>query len=435
MTTLQGGGATDVGRVRQVNEDRFLVADVLFAVADGVGGHQAGEVASQTSIETLQEEFRHPTTAGLVAAVEAANDAVWRLAQSNAEKRGMGTTMTAMALVDDEGEEQLAVANVGDSRAYLFQQGELIQITDDHSLVGELVRDGRLTPEEAQVHPQRSIITRALGMDPAIEVDSWQLVPYRGDRVVLCTDGLTNELSDERIASTLRQISDPQEAARDLVRQARAAGGNDNITVVVVDIVDDEGRAETASQALAGEAPPPPRKNDRPAPPPTPAPRDDAEPAPWGGNVATDVRASPPPAPPLDPDSSRRLTWRVVAFVGALAAIAVIGLLIVGWYARSTYFVGLSDDRVAIFKGRPGGFLWFEPSLVERKPLTADDLLPARVADLRKGKEEPSKAEADRYVNSIRQEAEQAREARMPSTTTTTVGALPLPGSPAPSRP
>jgi protein phosphatase len=433
VTTLRGGGSTDVGRVRQVNEDRFLVADVLFAVADGVGGHQAGEVASQMSIETLEEDFREPTTAGLVTAVKAANDAVWQLAQSNAEKRGMGTTMTAMALVQDEGNEQLAVANVGDSRAYLFQHGELVQITDDHSLVGELVREGRLTPEEAHVHPQRSIITRALGMDPDIEVDSWQLVPYRGDRFLLCTDGLTNELSDERIASTLRQLRDPQEAARDLVRQARAAGGNDNITVVVVDVVDDDGRAETASAALAAEAPPTPRGGGS-APPPPPA-DDDAEPAVGAGGVATDVRTDSPPS--AEEPRRRRMSWRVVTFVALLVAIVGVGLLVVGWYARSTYYVGLEGDRVAIFKGRPGGFLWFEPSLVERKPLTVEDILPSRVAALREGKEEPSKAQADRYVNSIRQEAEQVRQANQARPTTTTIAPFPppLPGAPVPSQP
>src|SRR5215213_1578207 len=252
MTQLQAGAATDVGRVRQMNEDRFLADERIFAVADGVGGHQAGEVASQTSVETLLREFNEgePTVDGLVAAAEAANQAVWQLAQGSREKRGMGTTLTALALVQVDGDEELALINVGDSRAYLLQNGELMQLTEDHSLVEELVRDGKLTPAEAQVHPQRSIITRALGMEPVIEVDSWEIIPYTGDRILLCSDGLTNELSDERIASTLRQLADPQEAAHDLVRQARAAGGSDNITVVVVDVVDDEGRSKRASDAL-----------------------------------------------------------------------------------------------------------------------------------------------------------------------------------------
>jgi len=241
MTVLRGGSATDVGRVREINEDRYLQRDDLglFAVADGVGGHQAGEIASQTSVETIEAKFVEPTTEGLVSAVEQANDAVWHLAQSAAEKRGMGTTLTAVALVNEAGEEHLAVANVGDSRVYLFQQGELSQLTEDHSLVEELVREGQITREEARVHPQRSIITRALGMDPKVTVDHLLLIPYEGDRLLLCSDGLTNEVTDEQIGSILRRIGDPQEAAQELVRQARANGGNDNITVVVVDVVDD----------------------------------------------------------------------------------------------------------------------------------------------------------------------------------------------------
>ncbi|MCA1691879.1 MAG: protein phosphatase 2C domain-containing protein, partial [Actinobacteria bacterium] len=132
MTVLRGAAATDVGRVRQVNEDRYLVSEGLFAVADGVGGHQAGEVASQTSVETLASAFAERTTNGLIDAIHRANQAVWRLAQDRAERRGMGTTLTAIALVEEDGEEQLAIANVGDSRAYLFQRGELIQVTEDH---------------------------------------------------------------------------------------------------------------------------------------------------------------------------------------------------------------------------------------------------------------------------------------------------------------
>src|SRR5437660_5407421 len=258
MTELRAGGATDVGLVRDHNEDRYLADEHLFVVADGVGGHKAGEVASQTAVETLQREFTAPTTDALIDAVKTANRTVWNLAEANTEQRGMGTTLTAIALVDEGDEERLAIVNVGDSRAYLLQQGELEQLTEDHSLVEQLVREGQLTPEEAQVHPQRSIITRALGLDPEVEVDSWELTPYKGDRILLCSDGLTNEVSDDEIASTLRTVSDPQEAAHQLVQEARDHGGSDNITCVVVDVVDDDDRAEQASAALAAEPPPPP---------------------------------------------------------------------------------------------------------------------------------------------------------------------------------
>ncbi|MDP1807143.1 MAG: SpoIIE family protein phosphatase, partial [Acidimicrobiales bacterium] len=317
-----------------------------------------------------------------------------------------------------------ALINVGDSRAYMLQQGELIQLTEDHSLVEELVRDGKLTPAEAQVHPQRSIITRALGMEPAIEVDSWEIIPYTGDRILLCSDGLTNELSDERIASTLRQIADPQEAAHDLVRQARAAGGSDNITVVVVDVVDDDDRSKQASAALAGSkgntgstkvsAPPTvqtaqPTVEDtamRVAAPPAPAP----EPPP----PSRPQLAAPPPAVP-----HRRFTWRVAVFVFAILAVVGTAVYAMAWYARGAYYVGIDNEQVAIFRGRPGGMLWFDPTLVERKqqPLGAE-LLPAQRTELEAGHEVSSKAAADRYVNNLRQEVE-AR--RAPTTTTTLV--------------
>jgi protein phosphatase len=431
MTVLRGGSATDVGRVREINEDRYLQRDDLglFAVADGVGGHQAGEVASQTSVETIETAFVEPTTEGLVKAIEQANDAVWHLAQSAPEKRGMGTTLTAVALVSEDGEEHLAIANVGDSRVYLFQQGELSQLTDDHSLVEELVREGQITHEEARVHPQRSIITRALGMEPNVTVDHLQLIPYEGDRLLLCSDGLTNEVPDDRIESILRRMGDPQEAAQELVRQARAHGGNDNITVVVVDVVDDDDRSGRASAALAGDArraPSPAGGSGAGAGPGTGPTGTSAwgveavdaggpGPSPGGATMtATDTR--PQTALPTRADHPRRVTWRVVAFVIVLLAVVGVGVVAVGWYARNTYYVGLDGDRIAIFKGRPGGLLWFEPTLQERKPLTTRDVLAVRLPDLRAGQEEPTKAAADRYVNNLRQEAASVVPTPVPST-------------------
>ncbi len=382
MTTLKAGAATDVGRVRQINEDRFLCEDDLFAVADGVGGHQAGEVAAQTAVETLVRAFlaRGRTTDGLVEAIHDANEAVWRLAQTTSEKRGMGTTITAAALVREDGDELLALVNVGDSRVYRLQDGELLQLTDDHSLVEEMVREGKLTREEAGVHPQRSIITRALGMEPEIDVDSWELIPYRGDRLLLCSDGLTNELSDDRIAATLRQVADPQEAARDLVRQARAEGGGDNITVVVVDVVDDEGRSEEASAALARDEALAAAKAQASDPPTTPiariavAPTEEDIPRPRAAIASATLdppRRPPTPEPAAKP---KRFTWRVGAFAVLLVAVVLGTFAAIGWYARSTYYVGFAGDQVAIYKGRPGGVLWFDPTLRERKPLTRPEV-------------------------------------------------------------
>jgi protein phosphatase len=281
--------------------------------------------------------------------------------------------------------------------------------------VEELVRDGKLTPAEAQVHPQRSIITRALGMEPVIEVDSWEITPYAGDRILLCSDGLTNELSDERIASTLRQLADPQEAAHDLVRQARAAGGSDNITVVIVDVVDDDNRSKQASAALAGSA----AGTTKAAPAPTLAPPVQPTVEQTGSRLAAAPEAPEARRPALAPPTTekpRRMTWRVFVFLFAVLAVLGLAVWAVAWYARGAYYVGIDNEQVAIFRGRPGGLLWFDPTLVERKQQpTGAELLPAQRVELDAGHEVKSKAAADRYVNNLRQEV----EARRATTTTT----------------
>ncbi|MGH9189686.1 MAG: Stp1/IreP family PP2C-type Ser/Thr phosphatase [Acidimicrobiales bacterium] len=457
MTNLRAGAATDVGRVRQINEDRFLADEAVYAVADGVGGHQAGEVAAQTSIDVLRKSFTDHTTAGLRQAVERANRAVWELAQANAEKRGMGTTLTAVALVVDNGEEQLAVVNVGDSRAYLLQQGELLQVSQDHSLVEEMVREGQISAAEAAVHPQRSIITRALGMEPAVEVDSWTLVPYRGDRVLLCSDGLTNELSNDRIAAVLRRLSDPEEAARDLVRQARDEGGGDNITAVVVDVVDDDDRSRTASAAVGttaadtraaettttGAAPASPvsTPTSKPVQATTSGPGPDLwRPSGVGAGVGAGMgtgtgaaarRSSTSGAGhyPAPPRRGGTVTWRSALFLALVLAVLGTGAGAVTWYARSAYYVGIDGDRVAVYRGRPGGLLWFQPTLYERKRLTVDQLLPLSRSRLQEGHSVATKAEADRYVNNL----EQAAQARATTTTTTPTTTTPVDsGVPAP---
>ncbi|MBV9043352.1 MAG: Stp1/IreP family PP2C-type Ser/Thr phosphatase, partial [Acidimicrobiia bacterium] len=400
----------------------YLADEHLFVVADGVGGHKAGEVASQTAVETLQHAFTEPTTENLVEAVKTANRTVWNLAEANSDQRGMGTTLTAIALVDDGGEDRLAIVNVGDSRAYLLQQGQLEQLTEDHSLVEQLVREGQLTPEEAQVHPQRSIITRALGLDPDVEVDSWELTPYKGDRLLLCSDGLTNEVSDADIATTLRTVGDPEEAAKQLVDAARDHGGNDNITCVVVDVLDDDDRAEAASALLAAEPPPPTPATGRPTPRSTRV-DDDARTT----TAAPRVEPPAPRAAPAEP-RPRRFTWRVFAFVLAVIVVVAGGLVAVGWYARHTYYVGLDRGQVAIFKGRPGGLLWFNPTLDRRTSLAERDVPAARLPDVRAGKEEATRAEAQRYVNALREESAAAAQ----TTTTAPPTTVPAPPPPKP---
>ena len=211
MTVLRSGSASDVGRVRTVNQDLPLERPNLFAVADGMGGHVGGEVAARVAVETLDQAFeRAPTVDGLREAFSEANAAVWHESQANTDLRGMGTTLTAVALVGGtEGRDVLALANVGDSRAYMFSEGEMIQVTDDHSLAEERMRHGEMTEQEAAVHPQRHILTRALGVSDQVDTDMWELELRTGDRVLLCSDGLTNEVGSDEMAAILREVDDP----------------------------------------------------------------------------------------------------------------------------------------------------------------------------------------------------------------------------------
>jgi protein phosphatase len=412
VTVLRGGGATDTGKVRANNQDAFLVDEHVYAVCDGVGGHQGGEVASATAVEALRASFTELTIAGLVAAVEEANRRVWEKAEEDPSLRGMGTTVTAVALVVEDGEERLAIANVGDSRGYLLKAGELSQLTEDHSLVEQMYREGRLTREEADVHPQRSLITRALGLDPEVEVDNWQLLPATADRLLLCSDGLTNEVTDDRIASTLRRLADPEEAARELVRLAVEAGGRDNVTVVVVDIFDDDDAAREASSALAG------RPSGLESRPPD-------EPGVEEARRGTDLRRERRRAP----RAGRRFTWRVALFLLLLLGVLGAAGAAVGWYARRTYYVGVEGDEVAIFKGRPGGLLWFDPTVEERTGLELTDVPESRRDDVEGGHEVADLAEAERYVANLRSEAEANR------TFATTPSSQPLPSPPSTTAP
>ncbi len=250
MTVLRSGSATHVGRVRTINQDLPLERANLYAVADGMGGHVGGEVAARVAVETLGQAFeRAPTVTGLREAFTEANTAVWYESQANNELRGMGTTLTALALVGDgEGRDMLALANVGDSRAYVFTGGEVLQVTDDHSLAEERMRHGEMTEEEAAVHPQRHILTRALGVSSEVETDMWELELHEGDRILLCSDGLSNEVGTDEMADILGTIADPQAAAQRLVDVANEHGGADNITVVVIDVQVGSSGDETAAR-------------------------------------------------------------------------------------------------------------------------------------------------------------------------------------------
>ena len=235
-TSLMWGARSDVGCVRPHNEDSYLVQSPLFCVCDGMGGHAAGEVASSIAVETIAKTAPQAADpARLAAAVEAANAAVIEAAMNGLGKPGMGCTATCAYIENDT----LAIAHVGDSRAYLLHDGTLIRVTRDHSYVEELVDAGEITADEARVHPNRSVITRALGSDPAMYADHFQLNIEEGDRLILCSDGLSSMVPDSDIENIATQSSTAQICVDNLVDAALAAGGHDNVTVIVVDLVDD----------------------------------------------------------------------------------------------------------------------------------------------------------------------------------------------------
>ena len=239
------GSRTDIGCLRDHNEDSLVVTPPLFAVADGMGGHAAGEVASEIAVRVLSELApEHPDGEALGRAREEANRAVIQAAREGRGRQGMGTTMTAAML---EG-ERLVIAQVGDSRAYLLHQGKLQQLTRDHSLMADMIEAGQLTPEEARTHPQRSVITRALGSDAHLHPDIYEINVETGDRLLICSDGLSGMIFDDQIENTLRRVQDPQRCASQLVNEAIAAGGHDNVTVIVADVT---GYAEVRRKKLA----------------------------------------------------------------------------------------------------------------------------------------------------------------------------------------
>ena len=241
MRIGRAAGFTDTGRRRLRNEDAFICEPPLFAVADGMGGARAGEVAARLAAGALEERAGTETRGeeGLTALIVEANRRIWERALTDPTTAGMGTTVTA-ALVDAE-QGTVAIGHVGDSRAYLLRDGVLEQLTTDHSLVAELVESGLLTPEEAERHPQRSAITRALGTEPTVEVETFTVSGQEGDLFLICSDGVTVMLSDEDLAAALETAErDPEAGAEAVVAAANARGGEDNITVVLFELAEGE---------------------------------------------------------------------------------------------------------------------------------------------------------------------------------------------------
>lgn len=296
---VRWGAATDAGRVRELNEDSLLAEPPLFAVADGVGGHAAGEVASGLAVAALGRFVgsRAVEASSALAAVRGANADIRAQAANQPpspkeSQRSMGSTVVGLALSwvnnladggADSAADSVLVFNVGDSRAFRKTEGQLVQVSQDHSLVDELLRAGHISPEEALVHPHRSVITRALGAADDVDVDSWQLEARVGDRYLLCSDGLTNEVAFEELHEVLSSVVEPQEAADRLVALALDRGGRDNVTAVVVDVTSLEpwpGSAGSSSGNVSATAASPienPRSTGRRAEPSTkPLPAVDA---------------------------------------------------------------------------------------------------------------------------------------------------------------
>jgi PPM family protein phosphatase len=255
----RAAGVTDTGRRRLRNEDAFVCAPPLFAVADGMGGARAGEVAARLAAAALEEAGSGASgEEGVVALIEEANRRIWQRAVADPATAGMGTTVTA-ALVD-AGAEQVTIGHVGDSRAYLLRDGTLEQLTTDHSLVAELVQSGVLTPEEAERHPQRSAITRALGTEPSVRVEAFTVEGRVGDLFLLCSDGLPVMLGDEEVAAAIEGAGrEPEAAAEALIAAANEQGGEDNITVVLFELVEGDaadGEALAVTIGATGRAEP-----------------------------------------------------------------------------------------------------------------------------------------------------------------------------------
>lgn len=346
---------SDTGRVRDANEDSFLVDNELFifAVADGMGGHAAGEIASATAVETVRAAVA--SGIGIEQAISDANDAVLIKSSSDESLSGMGTTFTAIGFSSDK---KLVVAHVGDSRAYVLHRQmldassdtstELVRITKDHSLVEELVDAGQITEEEANVHPRRSVITRALGIDKNVDVDIIDIPFLKGDRYLLCSDGLTSMVRDEDIIKVLKSEPTPNECATALVSKANQAGGADNITVLVIDVVNPE-------------------------------------------IVTPDIKPVAKSIPAKDPEISKlqkkgKIGFGFRVFVGIAVVIALLAGVYVFTksYAQKGFYLDEKNNQVVLMRGQYGGVLIWDPQLdtqtgIEIKNLSgADKLIVAR---------------------------------------------------------
>lgn len=387
---------TDIGHVREGNEDSFLAEEPLFAVADGMGGHRGGEVASSLALETIERMFALGE-GELVEQVREANRAVFERSTLDRAVAGMGTTLTAALLEGDH----IRLAHVGDSRAYLVRDGRLRLLTEDHTLVHRMVLEGELTEAEAEVHPHRSILTRALGVDPDVEVDEITLEVRAGDRLLLCSDGLTGMLPEPRVEEILGAEVEPQRAVDRLIREANDAGGVDNITAIVIALT------ETDTD---------PSEGDTSAT--TATPGDPGPPSVTTGTVSRGGRAErisgsaeqePPRPTPRPLASSRRPKppWpKLATWVGVTLGILVLAFVGLRLYLDSQWFVGVSDGRVAVYRGIPAQVAGFDLNhVVVETSIPADAATSfALYRDLPDGITADDREEAQQIVEQIRRD-------------------------------
>jgi len=330
---LDFAGATHIGQVRQTNQDNYSSLAGIHVLADGMGGHKGGEVASLEATSTILEAGKIDSITAMVKSVSKANQAIIKRANKDETLSGMGTTVCVLTeVLGSDGEIKIGIANVGDSRIYRLGGSELTQVTLDHSLVADLVRSGELTKDEASRHPQRNILTRALGIEQDLVIDTWELNPVAGDRYLLCSDGLFNEIDDEKIAEILMADEELENIAQNLVNHALKAGGHDNITALVVSVEEDI-KLQNKS---------------------------------WFLNEMVPHSAAKPLINPSIDQEIRNFDWKPIAICFTTLFLIISVFTAIGLYARHGWFVGEYNGGVAIYKGQPQGVLWFEPT-VERK--------------------------------------------------------------------
>ncbi|MBW3664758.1 MAG: Stp1/IreP family PP2C-type Ser/Thr phosphatase [Actinobacteria bacterium] len=393
MITYDAVAVTDTGQVRQANEDAYFLGDSVFAVADGMGGHVAGEIASRTALEPVAvidgRVFADYDEAAdsLTDALKDANGAVVARAIEEPELKGMGTTLTA-ALVEGR---RLHIAHVGDSRAYLIRGGTIVRITKDHTLVQHFIDQGEITEEEAARHPQRSIITRAIGVSPLVEVDHHVVDLEVGDHVLLCSDGLTGQVEDGEIRETILTAEAEEAALDELVRLANERGGPDNITAVLLRI-DEEGAANAAGSSQRQVI----RTIDTDA--------DTLDEDDWAGKlrrigtIGKVEQVATPETETRGPSRRQRIAAIVVVSAIVLAAAGFGGR----WLLARSFYVGVDEGQVVIYRGVPSSVGPFELSWIEeRTELELADVAQFKRDDLEAGIAATSLADARLIVDNV----------------------------------